>query len=227
MPPSTWHSELRRALVRRRLPQDYRERLMGELLDHFYDLMEENPHMDARTLTSRLGWPDDLARAASAEYRRRTFAGRHPIVTFLVAPVPTVATLIVGLLLLLFGVAWLVPDKWIHSSRGVAITPIVLFAIAWTLRLAPFAVAALLFTRGAARSGCDFRWSMAATALVVLFAGAFNVWFEAPTLVPESGRFGLGFALPTGPVQLLQASVPLAIALWYTRRANRPDSQAA
>src|SRR5688500_12663127 len=44
-----------------------------------------------------MGSPEQLARTAAHEFRRRTYAGRHPLVTFIAAPLPTAALLLVGL----------------------------------------------------------------------------------------------------------------------------------
>jgi hypothetical protein len=190
MAPSSWPNELRKALARRRLPGDYSQRLMDEL-EH-----------------------------AAAEFRRRTFVGRHPIITFIVAPIPVVVASIIAVVLSLMTIGWLIPEDMLHGPSGIAISSVALSVIAWTVRVLPFAACAVVFARAASRSGCDWRWGTAAAVLVAAFAGTFNVWYHVPTAMADSGQFGIGFGLPPGPVQLAQCGLPLVVALWHAWRGS-------
>src|SRR5205814_320 len=101
-----WPEELRRSLRQQNLPRAYVDRLVEELSDHSIDLQTENPSMDAQVALDRIGSADKIAAVASCEFRRRTFASRHPWLAFVVAPVAFIPLLFVSLLLALFAVAW-------------------------------------------------------------------------------------------------------------------------
>ena len=98
-----WRDRLREELRKRNLPPAYAARLIEELADHVTDLEQENPNKDAQMLVEeKLGSPESLAEAAAVELAGRMFAGRHPVLTFLVAPIPaTVLTLAAVLLVCL------------------------------------------------------------------------------------------------------------------------------
>src|SRR6478609_10145356 len=94
-PPS--RDALRTELERRGLPPAYIERLLGELGDHFTDLLEERSSsmgaarkldFETNDLQSQLGEPTQLAIFAAEQYRARSFWGRHPFVTFVLGPLP-------------------------------------------------------------------------------------------------------------------------------------------
>lgn len=212
MPAPNWHEATRKALTRRRLPPRQVRRLMDELHDHYLNLMEENPNMNSDSLADRLGDPDDLAEYALAEHRRRSFAGRHPVVMFLVAPIPLALAVVVAAVALLVGVASLIPEQIAHGETGVAATSILMAFVSWGLRLFPFALLAAVFSRMARTSLCDWRWGFAASMLVALLAGAFAVDYQLPTALPNSGRFSVGLGFPGGPIQALQFAVPVAVA---------------
>lgn len=218
MPPSSWHERMRRALAERCLPPDRIERLMDELQDHYLDLMEENPHMETNSLTCRLGTPEQLAGVAAAEHRRRTFVGRHPIATFLVAPIPLAIGLIVAGVVSVAAVGSLMPDEAMHSESGIAVAAAGLATVSWALRLLPFALLAFAFSRVAFRTGCGWRWGFAAAVVLAAFAAVFAVDYQVPTAAPDSGRFSMGLALPIRPVQAVQFLAPIAIAAWLARR---------
>src|SRR4051812_18136139 len=89
--------ELRSELRRQKLPQAYIDRLLAELDDHYEDLLEErNTSMGAARklqleqdeLQQRLGEPAQLALFAADQYHARSFWGRHPLVTYLLGPLP-------------------------------------------------------------------------------------------------------------------------------------------
>ena len=100
MSKSKWLNEVAQVLRRQGLPGAYTRRFMDELADHCEDLCQETASMDANSLTVRLGSPEELAGRAVVEMRHRTYAGRHPFVTFVAAPLPTAALLLIALCLL-------------------------------------------------------------------------------------------------------------------------------
>ncbi|MEX2141902.1 MAG: hypothetical protein WD894_21735 [Pirellulales bacterium] len=97
MAKSKWLSEVAEALRRQRLSRAYIRRFTDELADHCEDLCQETLGMDANAFPVQMGSADELARTATHEFRRRTYAGRHPLVTFVAAPLPTAALLLVSL----------------------------------------------------------------------------------------------------------------------------------
>lgn len=216
MPPSNWPDELRRAFSRTSLPDHYSERLLGELLDHFRDLKEEDLSMDE--IADRLGNPDNLAAQAAAEFRSRTFAGRHPVLTFLVAPIPCAVVGIVLAIAILASAGSLDPEGALRERTGLTFASTVLATVAWSLRLLPFALFAAVFSRIAYRAGCGWRWGLGASLLLAIFAAAFNVDYRLPTAEPDSGSFMLGLTAPPGVLQWLQFAIPASIAVWLARR---------
>src|SRR5262249_24026769 len=76
---------LRSELSRRDLPREYLERVVREIADHQQDIQEELGPSDS---TRRLGDMRRLADALVAGFRARTFCGRHPLLTFVLAPIP-------------------------------------------------------------------------------------------------------------------------------------------
>src|SRR5262245_39866446 len=82
-----WPEQLRQNLRQQNLPPAYIDRLIEELTDHALDTQAENKSMDAQFAFARLGNTDKIADAAGHEFRRRTFAGRHPWIMFVVSPI--------------------------------------------------------------------------------------------------------------------------------------------
>src|SRR4029079_19620309 len=94
-PPSL--DALRAELERRGLPPAYIDRLLGELDDHFNDLLEERSSsmsaarkldFEADDMQRQLGEPTQLAVFAAEQFRARSFWGRDPFATFVLGPLP-------------------------------------------------------------------------------------------------------------------------------------------
>jgi hypothetical protein len=196
---------------------------MDELRTHLEELMEENPQMEVSMLTDRLGSPDQIATWAAAAYRRRTFVGRHPVLAFLVAPIPCVIACLAALTLSVGALGSLLSDSWLHSPSGTAFATFSLALFTWSLRLLPFVVLVAVFQRAAYRAGCDWRWGVAAALLLTLFAATFAVDYQAPTGIPDSGRFSVGLTLPPGPMQMVQVALPALITAILARRYGRSN----
>jgi hypothetical protein len=93
-------------LLRRGVPAGYVGRLLAELTEHREDLVEElrrgGRANEAATIEAdvRMGEPAALAEAVLARLRRGSVAGRHPLLTFVVAPtlaLPLTWALLLGL----------------------------------------------------------------------------------------------------------------------------------
>ena len=100
-----WLNDVRMECGRQRLPPIYVDRLVGELSDHLTELMEDSMSMEASEHPSALlGSASEIVAAATSEYRRRRFSGRHPWFAFIVAPILTLPILwAASLLLFVFG----------------------------------------------------------------------------------------------------------------------------
>jgi hypothetical protein len=225
MSKSSWLNEVAQSLTRQRLPREYIRRFTEELADHFDDFYHTHTHsqeklgMDADAHITRLGAPEDIARRAAHELRRRTYAGRHPFVTFVAAPLPTAALLLIGLCVPFLLIVTVVPDDY-APGHFPAWAGAVMRSVVWSMQFVPFIAGALLFCHLAKRATCGARWSFVACALVAMLAGSFAVQLTLPTGAAGSGSLMMGFALPFGfahwpapfgSMQWLQALAPIAV----------------
>jgi hypothetical protein len=213
---------LRADLIRRGLPARYVRRLVEELEDHEQDIVNEQPG-GMNDPASRLGNLTDLADRIVAEFRAARFVGRHPVLAFVIMPVP----LVVVMWMAVFFVAALL--SLLEDAVGGTGRCIEAYAIYLGLRFFPFAAAALVVCRWAYRSGRG-GWSFVACALIGLLAGSLVATVTFPG-GNEEGRllFGTLFLTPgtaTTPLvgvarQLAQMAVPLAIWLCFAVRFER------
>jgi hypothetical protein len=209
---------LRGDLRRRGLPRSYIERVVGEMDDHRADLVAEGRGLgldaDGAGLSAaeRLGHPERLADLVVAQYRRRTFLGRHPAFTFLVAPV--LCTL-AGWAFTLF--AFIIPAAMLGETI-VRQTSIATFEwlcratndVAWFV---PPAAVMALCCRLAHRTGRGWPWLAASCAVMALLTGSFR---SAQTLTPDGhGALSVGFGAPP---HLLPMLLPVAIAAAFAWR---------
>jgi hypothetical protein len=220
---------LRGDLTRRGLPRDYVERVVAELDDHRDDLRAEAtdegtaPRVVEQTSGDRLGDPRGLAEFVTAQYRARTFAGRHPIVMFLVAPVPvallawslgcTAGALVTGGILAAFTDQ--APSSvyaWLNRSLSIVLTFLV-----------PGLVT-ILFSRLAYRAGHGWRWQCASCLILTLMTGTFQMSLNFSP-IPQASTLTVGLRMPP---HLLAMLLPLAVAglFAWRYRANRQLAQA-
>lgn len=217
-----WRDRLREELRKRNLPPEYAARLIEELADHVTDLEQENPSMDAQMLVEeKLGSPESLAEAAAAELAGRTFAGRHPVLTFVVAPIPAVVLTLAALLTVCLACkSVLTPLEPLNPNPPTAFEWLA-DGIVFVQRFAPFALTAWFFLAMARRAGRPV-WGLTACTLVALFAFTFRTGVIPPTVEhnlliwfgPSNGRR----QWQTG---MLQSAVPLVLGLWAWRRMAR------
>lgn len=219
------HARLRR----RGLPAEYVGRLVRELEDHLEDLskekdfsMEKEEAMSKEALQERIGDTEELAEAAVSEYRKRTVFGRHPVLTFVVGPVPLMVVGWVLFLVVAFalfkGLHLVLGSSFDVEGQPVSQWPPLMVWLAGALhgagRFVPPAIVALVFWRLASRAGLSWRWSLGACAIVALLAGMYTSQMDLPV---ESGRgrlmIGLGLSWWPSAAQLAQLAVPAAIGL--------------
>lgn len=220
MPNLPWLESMHHELERRGLPGPYIERVLRELNDHWMDVVEEQRQSGAdadrarAVALERLGRPEKLVRVAVAQYQARSFFGRHPVFTFLLAPV--LLTIAMWVALLVLGIATFHGlSSWVGHTAGLTTWT------AWTLYYlalwAPPALAALLFCRLAHWSGRGWRWLCATCLVLALLAASFHATLTLP-VEPGTGRVTIGFGLSS---QTLQMLVPIAVGALLTWQFQR------
>jgi hypothetical protein len=219
-----WHDRLRHELNKRGLPATYSARLIEELTDHFADIQQENLSMDAHmSAEERLGTPESLAAAAAKELGGRSFADRHPILTFVVAPIPAVAVTWYAVILICFACKTLVtPSTPVQIGSPTAVEWAVAYGCLYVSRFLPFLLTAWLFSHLGRRARRPI-WGMAACGIVAYFAFIFLIGVHAPS---EHHNLSIGFGPALGlrhwQDRLVQALLPLAIGAWTWRQTVSP-----
>lgn len=221
MPNRNWRERVRHELQRQGLPPAYVARLVEELSDHATDLFKEDSSMDTeQILDARLGSPTELASLASSQFQHRSFAGRHPWLTFVAAPVAVVAASLVATFLLLAAVGWLgdlVSGGALSANDESHLPPSelemrVVHLANTIVRFVPFFVSAFFFARLGQRSGRQV-WSVCACGIIALIAVSF-LSVVSPRTADGPGMWTLGVGWPFRIDQLLQALVPLGWGAW-------------
>src|SRR5262249_12015439 len=141
--------------------------LIGEISDHFNDVMEEKSMNTKETgsAAQQVGRPVDLAKVAAKEYRKWYFCRRHPIVAFAVLPV---------LLLMVLCVAAAVATAATCDGFGIQLDPCNLpsFRVAFCgLTLAPTAICAVGFCWWAASCNQHWRWPICSCVILAVLGG--------------------------------------------------------
>jgi hypothetical protein len=220
-----WRDRLTQLLYRHRLPMAYVDRFVEELTEHAIDLFVETNSMDAeRNLEARLGDPEQLAAVAKNEYHRRTFAGRHPIVTFVAGPIVSLVGTFLATALLVVATYWLI-DLALGLAMGDSLTANddnelpptrlemgLLQVFNFTIRFVPFVLSAWFFVRLGRRSGLR-AWSLTACGIVTLAAIFFTSTVN-PATDTSQATWVIGFGSNIGIDQIVQAAVPLALGAW-------------
>ena len=226
-----WRNRLETAMRRQGMPADYVDRLIDELSDHAESILREKPSIDAKELdaeqfvSSRMGSPDELAAAALCEYRQRTFAGRHPVVTFVAGPAFVLCGTFAAGVLLIFVGCWLIDAvtgaRFLANDElgtyPTALEMLVIRGVSTLIRFLPFAASALLYIRWGLRSGrCG--WAAVACGLIAVAAVTFF-----SVINPERAMWCFGFGLNFGIDQALQAVLPLACGAVMLRLAMKHE----
>jgi hypothetical protein len=216
-----WLDRFAAELRKQHLPAGYRARLLEELADHLSQLEQETTSMDAQVLLEeRIGRPEAVAANARSEFNRRTFAWRHPWLTFGVAPVFSVIGALLATLLIAWCAVWLLamttPQLLQESTPPTPAQWFMVHCVLWFVRLAPFSLCAWLFARAGRRLHRP-NWGLLACTIVA--ALAFVFWMgirNATSEVQGQVFFGLAIQQLPHPEQFVQAAVPLAIGVWST-----------
>ncbi len=208
-------------LVRRGVMPSYAWRVSGELADHAEDISAAGLETSAR-----LGDVDRLANQIVAAYRQRTFAGRHPVLAFVVAPLP--------LMLLAYAAYWFVGALVIFGSMKLTeFTSIAVLAVNAGAMFLPAMGAAGLICRSARRAGLSWRFTVFACLPVLVLA--FGILFSTVRLDSLAhGTFTIGISLPwlgsalripslVVPLgnRFAQLALPICVMFWMFVRERR------
>jgi hypothetical protein len=238
-------------LKRQKLPPSYVERLLAEWDDHLADLQDErNANMNtARTsesnpnelqtthiidLQQRLGDPTQLATFAEQTYRRRSFLGRHPIFTFLFAPLPLLLLSWIAILSPFFMIGFVLDSIGAQTGEPRDYPYLAALGIAlWSwliMAIAPLTTM-LWLCRIARRNALKWRWAVTANGLVATACAVLWAWGKQATndhYIPNSpgnGCFMFGINLPTSlrdaPLFLAKFAIAVFVGLLLVRRAQR------
>jgi len=229
-----WRDTLKGDLRRQGLPAAYIDRLIEELADHTIDLQTEDTSMEAQQAYERLGTTEQLAAAANQEFRRRTFASRYPVLTFVLGPVAFVPAIFIMMLLLAFGIAWIIGstlelvagDKLsqIPEQANVQLEFWILWCFNGYARFIPFALASWIFCRWGQRTSMR-RWALVACGIVAVMAGIVFTK-TTPATGNSPGLYMLGLTFNPNLRQLIQILVPLAVGGWFLLRVPQSSPQA-
>ena len=235
---------LRAELRRRGLPSAYIERLLGELDDHYLDLLEErnSPMGAARKLSpesddaqQRLGEPTQLAIFAAETYHARSFWGRHPWLTYLVMPLPLliVAAVTFSTALIAIGQALNftcgrilgLQEPLENPGDHLLLQGIMMSLFSWYMLVAPPVASGLVLCRIYRRNALDWRWPVLGCAILALACSLLTVSFRIATQ-PGDGMFTIGVYAAASIKWILTSLLPkfavaMGIGLLLVKRARQ------
>ncbi|MBX7165338.1 MAG: hypothetical protein K1X74_03225 [Pirellulales bacterium] len=233
-----WLSSLSKDLVRQGLPPAYARRVAGELRDHRADLLRRHSlsaatSADALASAEReLGSPEELTARILHEYRARHFAGRHPRLTFLVAPVPLVLAIaaveVVTLALMLQGLSLWPGDQVLGElfNSGGLLSMGAIVAGSALLCMTPPLIVAWLLCRWANSARVSRRLLFGGLALTALVAALIQTYFgpggNGPDGIGWQLQFGFSLSEATLWRHLAQLLLPLSLAALYLRLTAGP-----
>jgi len=220
--------ELGRKLLRRGVPRRHAVRIVQELIEH-RDVLEAEGRAAGQSLeaarsaaSEKLGDIDELAEELLATRRRSYWCGRHPLISFVLLPLPAFLLLFIGLLFLgaqVSGVmSWSEHKESLPEPNWAAV------------RVGFYSVLCMAVTITAAftcylarRCCCGFKWAVIGCAVVFVHALLFNTGFVQPNGTGY-GFVWIGYRLRwLNFPELIAWAVPvLAFALYYfyLRRAQ-------
>jgi len=209
-------------LRRRRVPRRVAAGLLGELREHFADLLEEGS-MSEVAMELRMGEPEAVAERAAVEHRCRPGRGKWlalGAVPAFVGGVILAGLIPVGLMAVLTAV---VPENEEWASR---LDNHVAAASAWWLRTVPWLIAGAMLCRWAVRIQARRPWLTAAYGQLALLAASFLVTFQ-PKTADGLGQLMIGLRFPPTPAlsQLPALALVCLFAFVAWRRTTSPSPQ--
>ncbi|MSM41424.1 MAG: hypothetical protein GJT30_17535 [Geobacter sp.] len=215
---------LKTTLIRRGIPVRQACRLVGELADHVEDaendllLAGKSPREAALLAREKLGGMELLADEISTCFAKRTFWGKHPVLSFVLLPLFSFALIpivpiVTGNLLVRF------LDRLKEQGIGYDLQAVLSYCnngfLAYQYLLA--AVCAAGFIGIATRYACSMKWAAAATGILAVLGGLLvSVLTVGPPVhagAHLSGTITLGFELSDmfSPERIVRFSLPLAM----------------
>jgi hypothetical protein len=219
-----WLERVEAELTGRGLPAGVRARLLAELRDHLDDLTEGGSDM-AVQIEQQMGDPGELAAAAAAGHRG--WVRRHPMLVFVLAPIPAVLLAVTCYMLAVVGLGYAVGEAVGEADEAPpeGIVRSAADALFYGIAFIPFVGVAVALGRLAIRSGAAGWWAVVALCQVTVFAGLVRVQSTWSDLPGESQlMLGVGFPF-TGWRQVAQMLLPLALG-WFVLRARSPRPSA-
>jgi hypothetical protein len=173
-------------LIRRGLPAEYAGRAAAELADHHRDLVDELrcagfDESAAQTEASRrLGDNRTIIKSTVCGYQRRYWCGRWPLMTFLLAPMPSCVAAYAAAAWSLIAIIQFLGKTGLTESAEFNVVmsqaPLVLkYAVLISLFVAVPSLMAYAFARLAKRAALGLAWMVLAGILIGLTAGTVRI----------------------------------------------------
>ncbi len=220
-------NELRGTLVRRGIPPRYVHRVTTELREHAEDLSKNGDSAD-----TSLGELSILADEITHTYKSRTFAGRHPWLTFGLLSLPFIIVtytvwMFVALAVPLVALAPLIEDSGLLKALLVSISNV-------GIMIVPSMLCTWTICRVARRAGLSWRLTSLACLPVLLIALHLVTKISFAPTAEVHGTLQVGLTMPLlginshdyGWSQLLQAAIPVLILAGLLAREARKSPQA-
>jgi len=194
----SWLDVFEEGLREGRLPSGYRDRTVRELKDHAEEILyhgDGDNLADAdreALLIQRLGRAREVAATLSDAYRRRFFPGRHPVITFVLTPIP------LGFVLWSIATVSLLLPIGLGLACGADVQARLLARcvdlVIWLgFNVIPVTIA-LLYAWLAWRCAVHPVALLGSTALLALFFGSLHGKIQLPVGGPGTGMVFLGIS---------------------------------
>jgi hypothetical protein len=170
---------------------------------------------DSAALASRLGQPKEIAAAVDRQAIPVRFARRHPLIMYLLTPIPALLVLWLAYVLGLVGMVN-VFESYKDTAWAVQLAVILIHGIAYV----PSVALTLLIAWLAIRSQTKVAWWLTGATLVAIVSGMMMVSLSMPT-TPGTGRLQIGLGFPPALSHWPQFLIPLALtAICLARQAR-------
>jgi hypothetical protein len=192
-----WLGEFKSAMQNAGVGKKYISDCCGELSDHWDDI-EKELGMEASEAVYRVGCPVEAAEQVASSYSRMNWVGRHPILSFVVAPIPV---LIVTFCVYALGFYAVV----ISSADSI---PFLVVKWLWMVTGTFPSVLMLSLSKSWVSSRRSVMWLGAAAALSLLFAIIFSPFAH----MAESGERMVGYGMNPSwlrPMLWIPIAIPL------------------
>jgi hypothetical protein len=219
-----WLDDMDRRLRKKWLPPLYRTRVLRELHDHAVDILEHNPTIAPQTsadvealLIQRLGDSEQVATSIIQSFQDRFFVGRHPILMFVLCPIP------LGLLcaFLALGAVWLPMSicRWYRADVTSPVLALYVHAVCWlALRLLPVVIA-VGYAWMSLRSATGKTGLLCSTLLLSLLYGCMDIQIHLPGAAGERGWICPFLSTHVDPVRLGILASAVCLFVWAKRTA--------